>query len=52
MADDDSPCQRGEVESLSFEDGAASTHMPILITSKRSNAILIAEDDWRAIQYG
>ncbi|MGH8612169.1 MAG: type II toxin-antitoxin system Phd/YefM family antitoxin [Gammaproteobacteria bacterium] len=31
-------------------DEAASTHTPILITGKRSNAILIAEEDWRAIQ--
>ncbi|MGH8490847.1 MAG: type II toxin-antitoxin system Phd/YefM family antitoxin [Gammaproteobacteria bacterium] len=26
------------------------THTPILITGKRSNAVLIAEEDWRAIQ--
>jgi antitoxin YefM len=31
-------------------DEAASTHTPILITGKRSNAVLIAEEDWRAIQ--
>jgi prevent-host-death family protein len=31
-------------------DKAASTHTPILITGKRSNAVLIAEEDWRAIQ--
>ncbi|MBA3493379.1 MAG: type II toxin-antitoxin system Phd/YefM family antitoxin [Gammaproteobacteria bacterium] len=31
-------------------DEANSTHTPILITGKRSNAVLIAEEDWRAIQ--
>jgi antitoxin YefM len=31
-------------------DEAACTHTPILITGKRSNAVLIAEEDWRAIQ--
>jgi antitoxin YefM len=31
-------------------DEAASTHTPILITGKRSNAVLISEEGWRAIQ--
>jgi antitoxin YefM len=31
-------------------DEAAATHEPILITGKRSNAILISEADWEAIQ--
>ena len=31
-------------------DEAAESHEPILITGKRSNGVLIAEDDWRAIQ--
>ncbi|HLD69813.1 MAG TPA: type II toxin-antitoxin system Phd/YefM family antitoxin [Candidatus Omnitrophota bacterium] len=31
-------------------DQAASSHQPIQITGKRSNAILISEEDWRAIQ--
>jgi len=31
-------------------DETASEHEPIHITGKRSNAVLIAEDDWRAIQ--
>jgi len=29
---------------------AASSHEPIQITGKRANAVLVAEDDWRAIQ--
>ncbi len=28
----------------------ANIHEPIQITGKRSNAILISEDDWRSIQ--
>jgi PHD/YefM family antitoxin component YafN of YafNO toxin-antitoxin module len=31
-------------------DDASTSHEPIQITGKRSNAILVAEDDWRAIQ--
>ena len=31
-------------------DEAAGSHEPILITGKRGNAVLISEDDWRAIQ--
>ena len=31
-------------------DLAAESHEPIQITGKRANAILISEEDWRAIQ--
>ncbi|MFZ5571496.1 MAG: type II toxin-antitoxin system Phd/YefM family antitoxin [Thermodesulfobacteriota bacterium] len=31
-------------------DQAASSHEPIVITSKKGNAILLSEDDWRSIQ--
>ena len=31
-------------------DDASDSHEPIQITGKRSSAVLIAEDDWRAIQ--
>jgi len=31
-------------------DEAAASHEPLIITGKRHNAVLIAEDDWRAIQ--
>jgi len=30
-------------------DRVADSHEPVVITGKRSNAVLIAEDDWRAI---
>ena len=31
-------------------DEAAASHEPIQITGKRSSAVLISENDWRAIQ--
>ena len=31
-------------------DEASDTHKPIQITGKRSNAVLISEDDWQSIQ--
>ena len=31
-------------------DQTFSSHEPILITSKRGNAVLISEDDWHSIQ--
>ncbi len=31
-------------------DSAHSSHEPIQITGKRGNAVLVAEDDWRALQ--
>ncbi len=31
-------------------DEASETREPIQITGKRSNAILLSEDDWRSIQ--
>ncbi len=30
-------------------DETSSTHQPILITGKRNNAVLLSEDDWKAI---
>lgn len=31
-------------------DEAANSHEPILITGKRTNAVLLSEGDWSAIQ--
>lgn len=31
-------------------DDATSSHEAILITGKRANAVLVSEDDWKAIQ--
>jgi prevent-host-death family protein len=33
----------------SLLDEVATSHEPILITGKRNNAVLISEEDWRAI---
>jgi antitoxin YefM len=34
----------------SLIDETATSHQPILITGKRANAVLVSEEDWRAIQ--
>ncbi|PLX85225.1 MAG: type II toxin-antitoxin system prevent-host-death family antitoxin [Desulfuromonas sp.] len=31
-------------------DEVSDSHVPIQITGKRGNAVLISEDDWRAVQ--
>lgn len=31
-------------------DEAASSHQPLLISGKRSKAVLVSEEDWEAIQ--
>lgn len=31
-------------------DETAENHAPVLITTKRNNAVLVREDDWNAIQ--
>ena len=31
-------------------DEVAQSHTPVLITGKRTNAVLVSEDDWRSIQ--
>ena len=31
-------------------DQVEESHKPVLITGKRSNAVLIAEDDWKSVQ--
>lgn len=33
----------------SLIDETTETHQPIVITGKRGNAVLLAEDDWNAI---
>ena len=34
----------------SLIDGLQSDHEPVLITTKRANAVLVSEDDWNAVQ--
>ncbi|MDE0349610.1 MAG: type II toxin-antitoxin system Phd/YefM family antitoxin [Gammaproteobacteria bacterium] len=31
-------------------DAAAESHEPVIITGKRTRAVLVSEEDWRAIQ--
>ena len=31
-------------------DDAGKSHRPVVITGRRSNAVLISEDDWNSIQ--
>jgi len=31
-------------------DETAQSHEPVLITGKRGNAVLVAEEDWKSIQ--
>lgn len=31
-------------------DEAAASHQPVVITGKRNNAVLVAADDWAAMQ--
>lgn len=33
----------------SLIDEASNTHQPIMITGKRSNAVLVSEEDWNCI---
>jgi prevent-host-death family protein len=39
---------RSKLYSLINE--VSSSHEPIIVTSKHGNAVLISEDDWKAIQ--
>lgn len=40
---------KARVEMYRLLDKTAESHEPIQITGKRHNAVLIAEEDWRAI---
>jgi antitoxin YefM len=44
------PATKARAKLYTLIDEAADSHQPIQITGKRSNAILISEDDWSAIQ--
>jgi prevent-host-death family protein len=38
------------VNFFNLIDETAESHIPVLITGERNNAVLISEEDWRAIQ--
>jgi PHD/YefM family antitoxin component YafN of YafNO toxin-antitoxin module len=38
-----------QVKLHALIDEAIATHQPIMITGEKGNAVLVAEDDWKAI---
>jgi len=44
------PVTQARSKLYALLDEAAASHEPIQITGKRSNAVLVTEDDWRSIQ--
>ena len=44
------PVTQARAKLYRLLDEAADSHEPIHITGKRSNAVLVSEDDWRSIQ--
>jgi len=44
------PVTQARTRLYQLLDEAAASHEPIQITSKRSNAVLVTEEDWRSIQ--
>lgn len=47
---DSKTASRARADLYRLLDEVAVSHRPVLITGKRSNGVLVAEDDWRAIQ--
>ncbi|MEP7354954.1 MAG: type II toxin-antitoxin system Phd/YefM family antitoxin [Acidobacteriota bacterium] len=41
---------QARADLYSLLDEASESHEPILITGKRSNAVLLSEQDWNSIQ--
>lgn len=44
------PASRARATLFRLLEQVAESHEPVTITAKRGNAVLVAEDDWRAIQ--
>ena len=44
------PATQARSKLYQLLDEAAESHQPIQITGKRSNAVLVSEEDWRSIQ--
>jgi prevent-host-death family protein len=44
------PVTQARSKLYQLVDDASSTHEPVQITGKRSNAVLVSEEDWRSIQ--
>jgi prevent-host-death family protein len=44
------PVTQARARLYQLVDEAADSHLPVQITGKRANAVLVSEDDWRSIQ--
>lgn len=44
------PVTQARSKLYQLVDDTAISHEPVQITGKRSNAVLVSEDDWRSIQ--
>lgn len=44
------PATTARAKLYSLIDETASSHIPIQITGKRANAVLVSQEDWSAIQ--
>jgi antitoxin YefM len=44
------PVTKARSQLYQLVDDTATSHTPIQITGKRSNAVLVSEADWRSIQ--
>ena len=44
------PVTQARAQLYDLLDRAAASHEPIHISGKRSNAVLVSEEDWRSIQ--
>jgi len=44
------PVTQARAKLYQLVDDAAESHVPVQITGKRANAVLVSEDDWRSIQ--
>jgi prevent-host-death family protein len=44
------PVSKARENLYRLVDEAAETHEPITLTGKRNNAVLLSEEDWRAVQ--
>lgn len=44
------PATKARARLYTLIDEAANSHLPIQITGKRANAVLVSQEDWSAIQ--
>ncbi|MEJ2033591.1 MAG: type II toxin-antitoxin system Phd/YefM family antitoxin [Deltaproteobacteria bacterium] len=44
------PVSKAREKLYRLVDETAESHEPVVLTGKRHNAVLLSEDDWRAVQ--